>query len=115
MYLLESPQRGDSNKYPRRIFSKGITRDCQRKYTRSADFCAARIDVITNYAVITNVVIKRVQCSYLKSNIDNEIVIFLRRCAFAGRLYKQKTGCNVNVYNKHLSVVIDSSKKFQSK
>ena len=32
------------------------------KNTRSADFCADRIDVITNFAVITNVVIKRVHC-----------------------------------------------------
>ena len=58
VYLLES--RGDSNKYPGRMFSYRITWDCQRKYTRSADFCADRIDVITNFAVITNVVIKRV-------------------------------------------------------
>ena len=33
-----------------------------KKNTRSADFCADRIDVITNFAVITNVVIKRVHC-----------------------------------------------------
>ena len=32
------------------------------KNTRSAEFCADRIDVITNFAVITNVVIKRVHC-----------------------------------------------------
>ena len=31
-----------------------------KKNTRSADFCADRIDVITNFAVITNAVIKRV-------------------------------------------------------
>ena len=31
--------------------------------TRSADFCADRIDVITNFAVITNAVIKRVHCT----------------------------------------------------
>ena len=33
------------------------------KKIRSADFCAVQIDVITNFAVITNVVIKRVHCS----------------------------------------------------
>ena len=33
-----------------------------KKNTRSADFCADRIDVITNFAVITNAVIKRVHC-----------------------------------------------------
>ena len=30
------------------------------KNTRSADFCADQIDVITNFAIITNFVIKRV-------------------------------------------------------
>ena len=41
-----------------------------KKNTRSADFCADRIDVITNFAVltyfdvITNAVIKRVHCTY---------------------------------------------------
>ena len=34
-----------------------------KKKTRSADFCADQIDAITNFAVITNVVIKRVHCS----------------------------------------------------
>ena len=33
------------------------------KNTRSADFCADRIDVITDFVVITNVVIKRVHCT----------------------------------------------------
>ena len=33
------------------------------KNTWSADFCADRIDVITNFADITNVVIKRVNCN----------------------------------------------------
>ena len=33
-----------------------------KKNTRSADFYADRIDVITNFAVKTNVVIKRVHC-----------------------------------------------------
>ena len=52
MYLLESPRRGDSNKYPKRIKNnKGLS----MKNTRSADLCADRIDVITNFAVITNV------------------------------------------------------------
>ena len=34
-----------------------------KKNTRSADFCADRIDIISNFAVITNVVIKRVHCN----------------------------------------------------
>ena len=33
------------------------------KHTGSADFCADQIDVITNFAVITNVVIKRAHCT----------------------------------------------------
>ena len=36
------------------------------KNTRSADFCADRIDVIMNFDVITNVVIKRAHCIHLK-------------------------------------------------
>ena len=32
----------------------------KKKKTRSADFCADQIDVITNVAVIMNIVIKRV-------------------------------------------------------
>ena len=32
------------------------------KNTRAADFCADQIDVITNFAVKTNVVIKRAHC-----------------------------------------------------
>ena len=35
------------------------------KKRRSADFCADQIDVITDFAVITNVVIKRVNCIIL--------------------------------------------------
>ena len=33
-----------------------------KKCMKSADFCADQIDVITNFTVITNVVIKRVHC-----------------------------------------------------
>ena len=64
MYLLESPRRGDSNKYPKRVFPKN-NMGLSVKNTRSADFCADWIDVtcITNFAaVITNAVIKRVHC-----------------------------------------------------
>ena len=32
------------------------------KNTRATDFCADQIDVIKNFAVITNVVIKSVHC-----------------------------------------------------
>ena len=39
------------------------------KKTRSADVWADRIDVITNFAVITNVVIKRVHCTYVSPHV----------------------------------------------
>ena len=62
VYLLESPRRGDSNKYPKRVFPKN-NMGLSVKNTESADFCADWIDIITNFAaVITNVVIKRVHC-----------------------------------------------------
>ena len=62
MYLLESPRQGDSNKYTKRMFSWGIKWEYRWKNRRSADFCPDQIDVITKFAVITNVVIKRVHC-----------------------------------------------------
>ena len=40
------------------------------KNTRTADFCADRIDVISNVAVITNVVIKRIHCTLLVGDAD---------------------------------------------
>ena len=43
------------------------------KNTRSVDFCAGQIDFITNFAVITNVVIKTVHC------ISNERYTYQRQ------------------------------------
>ena len=63
VYLLESPRRGCSNKYTKRMFSWTIIWKCQWKNTWSADFCADQNDVIMNFAVITNVIIKRVHSS----------------------------------------------------
>ena len=40
-----------------------------KKY-RTADFCENQIDVITNFAVITNVVLKRVHCFNNVGNTD---------------------------------------------
>ena len=58
MYLLESPQRGDSYKYPKTyVFLKNNMGLSMKKKTRFADFCADRIDVIMNFAVITSGVI----------------------------------------------------------
>ena len=37
------------------------------KNTRSDDFCMDQIDVITNFAVIKNVIIKRVHCISISS------------------------------------------------
>ena len=39
------------------------------KKRRSADFCADQIDAITNFAVITNVFIKRVHCIKVHSSL----------------------------------------------
>ena len=55
MYSLESPR---SKTYVFLMNNMGLS----MKNTRSADFCADRIDVIANFAIITNVVIKRVHC-----------------------------------------------------
>ena len=63
MYLLESPRRGDSNKYTERMFflkhNMGIS---MKKYTIRY-FCADQFDVITNFALITNVIAERVHCT----------------------------------------------------
>ena len=52
------------------------------KTTRSADFCADQIDVIANFAVITNVVIKRAHCTcfpilvgYMRLNLTKVVVV----------------------------------------
>ena len=43
------------------------------KKTRSADFCADRIDVITSLAVITNAIIKRVHCSWISKQCRSRV------------------------------------------
>ena len=48
------------------VFLKNKMGISMKKNTRSPDFCEDRIDVITNFAVITNVVIKRVHCIYFQ-------------------------------------------------
>ena len=53
MYLLDSP----------RMFPEELHGKINEKIKRSADFCADQIDVITNFAVITNVVIRRAHCT----------------------------------------------------
>ena len=58
MYLLESPRQGDSFRYQKHVFSKN-NMGLSIKTSRSADFFADRIDIINNFAVITNVAIKR--------------------------------------------------------
>ena len=70
MYLLESHRRGDSTQYPKCMFSQRITWDCQWKDTRCADFCADRIDIITDFAVIMNIVIKRGHCNTILCGHD---------------------------------------------
>ena len=55
------------------------------KNTRTADFCADRMDVITNFAVITITVVKRVHCSYIAglSQFLRVFVFFLTLVGFA--------------------------------
>ena len=45
------------------------------KNTRFADFCVDRIEVITNFAIITNAVIKWVHCK-----LNNTIVEIIKLC-----------------------------------
>ena len=63
MYLLESPRRGDSDKYQKTYFLKKNMGLLMKKNTRTTDLSADRIDVLTNFSVITNEVIKRVHCT----------------------------------------------------
>ena len=65
VYLLESP-RQISTRY---VFLKN-NMGLSMKKKISADFCADQIDVITNFAVITNVVIKRIHCSSIVTVVD---------------------------------------------
>ena len=67
IYLLESPHRGDSNKYPQRMFSQRITWDCQRKNKDPLIFVQTKLTFKMNFAVITGVIIKRVHCSTILS------------------------------------------------
>ena len=46
------------------------------KHTRSADFRADQIDIIKNFAVITNVIIKRVHCIFFDTIRYMEISVF---------------------------------------
>ena len=48
------------------------------KNTRSADFCADHIDVITNFADITNVVIKRVHCTREHTSVLGSMSVYLK-------------------------------------
>ena len=63
MYLLESPHRGDSKKYTKRVFLQ----NSNEKLHDPLIFLADQIDAIKNFAVITNVVTKRVHCSFIRS------------------------------------------------
>ena len=64
------------------------------KYARSADFCADRIDVITNFAVITNVVIRRLHLvcmdKYLCRHLIGceECAQTMKKCPICGKRIK---------------------------
>ena len=78
MYLLESPWRGDSNKYKRNMFFLKNNMGISMKNTQSADNCADQIDVITNFAVIMNVVIKRVKRVHCTDKHEAVVRMFCR-------------------------------------
>ena len=66
-YLLESPQRGDSNKYPRHVFL-GILITILFNFSNNPFHLELKIRsvqnvVITSFVVISNVGIKRFDCS----------------------------------------------------
>ena len=51
------------------------------KNTQTPDFCADQIDVTTNFAIITNVVIKRVHCiAYSFIVLSNQNSLFVLMC-----------------------------------
>ena len=50
------------------------------KNTRSADFCSDWIDVIKNFAILTNAVIKRVHCNRAASLVSVPIHLQDRTC-----------------------------------
>ena len=68
-YLLESPQRGDSNKYPKHMFL-GVLNTIFLNIPNYLPHLELRnrsilIVLITNFVVISNVSIKRVDCNSL--------------------------------------------------
>ena len=68
-YLLESPQRGDSNKYPKHMLLEVLMQySCIISRWLSAlerMFRESQIIIITNFVVVSSVGIKRVDIIYL--------------------------------------------------
>ena len=67
-YLLELPQLGNSNKYPKHILLEVLM---QYSYIISHElspfqrrFCCIQIVIITKFVVVSSVGIKRVDCNY---------------------------------------------------
>ena len=61
--MLESPRRGDSENTQNVCFPEEKNGNINKNNTRSIAFCEDQINIMTNFAVITNVVIKRVHCT----------------------------------------------------
>ena len=66
-YVLESPRRGDSNKYPRHMFL-GISNAILFEFSNNPFHFQLKIRsiqtvVITSFVVISNMGIKRVDCT----------------------------------------------------
>ena len=62
MYLLESLGKAILTNTQNIFFFLKNNMEISMKNIQSADFCADQIDIITNSAIIMNVVIKRVHC-----------------------------------------------------
>ena len=73
--MLESLRRGDSKNTQNVCFPEEEHGNINKNNTRSIAFCADQIGVITNFAVITNVVIKRVHCMYT----NKYVILLLKR------------------------------------
>ena len=80
-YLLESPGRGDSNKYPRHIFL-GILNSILFNFSSTCNsfhlalrFRSIQIVIITSFVVISDVDIKRVDCNIIPDHCGVRVAL----------------------------------------
>ena len=92
--------RGDSNNHPKHIFSCWIIGKYHWKDTWSADFLAGQIDVIKNFAIITNVIIKRVHCTQVRYKLTKFLLLFQPKDLWYFSYFSAKTCCGYSLYAK---------------